>query len=119
LQAGASGYVLKDAEAEAVVCSVIAVSLGEQVISAGLAGPAFNGSSPKRSSQEPHDRLTAREMEILELLAAGVTNKQIARNLDIADKTVRNHLSHIYEKLQISDRSQALLYAMKRGMVQV
>ena len=72
-------------------------------------------SSPK----DFYDGLTAREVEILKLLSAGMANKQIAYQLKISEKTVRNHVSNIYEKLHIYDRSQAVLYAVKKGLVDV
>jgi two-component system NarL family response regulator len=69
--------------------------------------------------KEFYDGLTAREVEILKLLAVGHPNKQIARRLGISEKTVRNHVSHMYEKLQIYDRSQAVLYAVRKGLVEL
>jgi DNA-binding NarL/FixJ family response regulator len=116
LREGARGYVLKDSEVEAVVRAILAVQYGDQIISSTVAGRMLDRSaSPARSGL--HDRLTGREVEVLELIAQGVANKQIARRLGISDKTVRNHLSHIYQKLRISDRSQAVLYAMREGLV--
>jgi DNA-binding NarL/FixJ family response regulator len=111
LKAGATGYLLKDAQAEALRCSIIAVNLGEQVIS----GPVAS----RVASDESHDELTGREQEILHLIADGVSNKQIARRLQITDKTVRNHLSNIYAKLHVGDRSQAIVYAMRKGMASI
>jgi DNA-binding NarL/FixJ family response regulator len=73
----------------------------------------------KTTSKEFYDGLTTREIEILRLLANGMANKQIAHRLQISDKTVRNHLNHTYEKLGIYDRSQAVLYAVKKGLVDV
>jgi DNA-binding NarL/FixJ family response regulator len=72
-------------------------------------------STPK----EFYDGLTAREVEILKLIATGQANKQIARRLDISEKTVRNHVSNMYEKLHIYDRSQAVLYAVRKGLVEI
>jgi DNA-binding NarL/FixJ family response regulator len=66
-----------------------------------------------------YDGLTAREIEILKLIATGSANKQIAYKLSISEKTVRNHISNMYEKLQIFDRSQAVLYAARKGLVQL
>jgi DNA-binding NarL/FixJ family response regulator len=71
------------------------------------------------SSKEFYDGLTERELEILKLMATGQANKQIARKLAISEKTVRNHVSHMYEKLQIYDRSQAVLYAVRKGLVEL
>ena len=72
-------------------------------------------STPK----EFYDGLTAREVEILKLIAVGQANKQIARRLDISEKTVRNHVSNMYEKLHIYDRAQAVLYAVRKGLVEL
>jgi two-component system NarL family response regulator len=73
---------------------------------------------PKPSAQR-HDGLTRREVEILRLIASGFANKQVAVRLHISDKTVRNHVSNIYEKLDIGDRSQAVLYAVRKGLVDI
>jgi DNA-binding NarL/FixJ family response regulator len=116
LREGARGYVLKDSEIESVIRSILAVQYGEQVISSSVAGRVLDRATA-RNARGPHEGLTERETEVLELIAQGVANKQIARQLGISDKTVRNHLSHIYRKLRITDRSQAVLYAMRKGMI--
>ena len=72
-------------------------------------------STPK----EFYDGLTARELEILRMIATGAANKQIAYQLKISEKTVRNHVSNMYEKLGIYDRSQAVLYAVRKGLVEL
>ena len=72
-----------------------------------------------KSPKDFYDGLTAREVEILRLLASGKGNKQVAYGLGISEKTVRNHISHIYEKLEIYDRSQAVLYAVRKGLVEL
>jgi DNA-binding NarL/FixJ family response regulator len=111
LKAGASGYVLKDSTASAIVSSILAVVAGERV----MAGAVANRTTPK----EFYDGLTAREVEILKLLATGMANKQIAYKLKISEKTVRNHVSNMYEKLDIYDRAQAVLYAVRKGLVEI
>ncbi len=63
--------------------------------------------------------MTRREVEVLRLIASGFANKQVAVRLQISDKTVRNHVSNIYEKLDIGDRSQAVLYAVRKGLVDI
>jgi DNA-binding NarL/FixJ family response regulator len=68
--------------------------------------------------KEYYDGLTTREVEVLKCLATGKPNKQIARQLQISEKTVRNHVSHMYEKLGIYDRSQAVLYAVRKGLIE-
>jgi DNA-binding NarL/FixJ family response regulator len=72
---------------------------------------------PERDSG--YDGLTSREMETLILVAKGLVAKEIARTLDISEKTVRNHISNIYRKLGIYDRSQLVIYAMKKGLVDI
>ncbi len=69
--------------------------------------------------KEFYDGLTAREVEILKMLATGMANKQIAYKLKISEKTVRNHVSNMYEKLDIYDRAQAVLYAVRKGLVEI
>jgi DNA-binding NarL/FixJ family response regulator len=65
------------------------------------------------------DGLTSREVEVLELLAEGLTHRQIARRLGITDKTARNHMANVYEKLEIHGRAQAVLYAIREGLVEL
>jgi DNA-binding NarL/FixJ family response regulator len=118
LRAGASGYVLKDSMPDAIVSSILAVVSGERVMANAVANRVLDMLSGASTPKEFYDGLTAREIEILKLLATGQANKQIARKLHISEKTVRNHVSHMYEKLQIYDRSQAVLYAVRKGLVE-
>jgi DNA-binding NarL/FixJ family response regulator len=119
LNAGASGYVVKDSPLEAIVTSILAVVAGARVLSEAIADRVLSMISGGPPSKTMYDGLTQREVEILRLLATGVANKQVAFRLKISDKTVRNHISHIYEKLNIFDRSQAVLYAVRKGLVEV
>ena len=119
LKAGASGYVLKDSSAEAIVSSLIAVMLGERVMASLVANRVLEMLTGTTTPKEFYDGLTAREIEILKLLATGMGNKQIAYRLQISEKTVRNHVSNTYEKLGIYDRAQAVLYAVRKGLVEV
>ena len=118
LRAGASGYVLKDSQPDAIVSSILAVVSGERVMANAVANRVLDMLTGTTTPKEFYDGLTAREVEILKLLATGLANKQIARRLHISEKTVRNHVSHMYEKLQIFDRSQAVLYAVRKGLVE-
>jgi len=118
LRAGASGYVLKDSQPDAIVSSILAVINGERVMANAVANRVLDMLTGTTSPKQFYDGLTAREVEILKLLAAGQANKQIARRLNISEKTVRNHVSHMYEKLQIYDRSQAVLYAVRKGLIE-
>jgi DNA-binding NarL/FixJ family response regulator len=119
LKAGASGYVLKDSSAAAIVSSIVAVMSGERVMASAVANRVLEMLTGTTTPKEFYDGLTNREVEILKLLASGMANKQIAYRLKISEKTVRNHVSNMYEKLGIYDRSQAVLYAVKKGLVEV
>ena len=119
LKAGASGYVLKDSSAAAIVSSIVAVMAGERVMASAVANRVLEMLTGTTTPKEFYDGLTNREIEILKLLANGMANKQIAYRLKISEKTVRNHVSNTYEKLGIYDRSQAVLYAVRKGLVEV
>jgi DNA-binding NarL/FixJ family response regulator len=119
LKAGASGYVLKDSTADAIVSSIVAVMSGEKVMASAVANRVLEMLTGTTTPKEFYDGLTNREIEILKLLANGMANKQIAYRLKISEKTVRNHVSNTYEKLGIYDRSQAVLYAVRKGLVEV
>ena len=119
LKAGASGYVLKDSSPDAIVSSIVAVMSGEKVMASAVANRVLEMLSGTTTPKEFYDGLTNREIEILKLLANGMANKQIAYRLKISEKTVRNHVSNTYEKLGIYDRSQAVLYAVRKGLVEV
>ena len=119
LKAGAKGYVLKDSEPEAIISSILAVHAGERVMAGAVAQRVLGMITGDTTPKDFYDGLTAREIEILTLIAGGAGNKQIAYKLSISEKTVRNHISHMYEKLQIFDRSQAVLYAARKGLIQL
>lgn len=119
LKAGASGYVLKDSEATAIVSSILAVMAGERVMASAVANRVLEMLTGATTPKEFYDGLTAREVEILKMLATGMANKQIAYKLKISEKTVRNHVSNMYEKLGIYDRAQAVLYAVRKGLVEI
>ncbi len=118
LKAGASGYLLKDSQPEAIVSAMLAILSGERVMTQSVADQFLNliaGGSQKAR----YDGMTRREVEILRLLGDGLTNKQIAYRLKISEKTVRNHISNFYSKLGVGDRSQAVLYAVRKGLVEL
>jgi DNA-binding NarL/FixJ family response regulator len=119
LKAGASGYVLKDSQAGAIVSSILAVVAGEKVMASAVANRVLEMLTGATTPKEFYDGLTAREVEILRMLATGLANKQIAFKLKISEKTVRNHVSNMYEKLHIYDRAQAVLYAVRKGLVEI
>jgi DNA-binding NarL/FixJ family response regulator len=119
MRAGARGYLLKGAEPEELVRAVHAVARGEAIFGQSIAAQVlryFNGlpASPAASFPE----LTAREREVLELIAAGRNNTEIAQVLSLSGKTVRNHVSIIFSKLRVADRAQAIVRAREAGLGQ-
>lgn len=117
LEAGASGYVLKDTNVSTIVNSMLAIVGGAKVMSASIADRLVGMLS--NQPKESYDGLTPREVEILKLVAIGLANKQVAYRLEISEKTVRNHISNIYEKLGIQGRSHAVIYAAKKGLIEL
>lgn len=118
LMAGADGYLLKDASPAALISGVMAVAAGEQVIEPGVARHVADMLSKQSQDRRGcYDGLTARELQMLAMIARGFVAKEIAHTLHISEKTVRNHVSNIYRKLDIYDRSQAVLYAIKKGLI--
>jgi DNA-binding NarL/FixJ family response regulator len=111
LRAGARGYVLKGAGGDEIIAAVRTVAAGGAVFGAGVAGRILaGGAAPARGAGDTQG-LTARERDVLALLAEGATNAQIARRLELSLKTVQNYVSRILDKLQVSDRTQAALRA--------
>ena len=116
IKAGALGYLLKDSDPEDLIRMIRQVYRGELSIHPSIARKVIH--ELNRPAQEPltPSPLTAREMEILQLLAQGVENKQIALRLFVREATVRTHVSNILSKLQLANRVQATLYALKSGI---
>jgi DNA-binding NarL/FixJ family response regulator len=118
MMAGADGYLLKDASPAALISGVIAVANGEQVMEPGVARQVAAMLGKQRADRSrQYNGLTPRELQMLAMIARGLVAKEIAYDLQISEKTVRNHVSKIYRKLGIFDRSQAVLYAIKKGLV--
>lgn len=118
MRAGARGYVLKGAKHEEMLRAIRAVSSGEAIFSPGIAGRmlSFFASGRESTPLETFDDLTGREREVLAHLAQGQSNAEIARELTISIKTVRNHVSNILSKLQVADRVQAAIRAREAGL---
>jgi DNA-binding NarL/FixJ family response regulator len=114
LEAGASGYLLKDAEADQVVDGIRKAYRGEMPLGAAVSRQLARAfSAPGRAAA---DTLTPREHEILVLLAAGLSNREIASRLAISERTARTHVSSILDKLGLRSRTQAALYAVQQGL---
>jgi DNA-binding NarL/FixJ family response regulator len=119
LRAGASGYMLKSSSAEAVASGIRAVMAGEYVLSAPVADRLTMLLTGNRAYKELYDGLTPRELEVLTMIAGGTAYVQIAGRMKIGHKTVRNYVSHIYEKLALYSRAQITMYAVRKGLVEV
>jgi DNA-binding NarL/FixJ family response regulator len=118
LEAGASGYVLKDSEADDLADAVRAAHRGKLEIDPVVARRLMSSLRGTRRGG-PISELTSREMDVLRLVAAGEPNKQIAAELAISERTARTHVSRILRKLELSSRTQAALWAVREGLVEV
>jgi DNA-binding NarL/FixJ family response regulator len=117
MRAGAKGYLLKDSGGEGVVHAIRAVASGEAVFGPGVAERMIGFfSAPRAAPKRAFPELTEREEEVLSLVAQGKSNREIARQLFVSLKTVRNHVSNILLKLQVADRAQAVIRARDAGM---
>ena len=122
IKAGARGYLLKDIDEEELVKAVRVVQQGEALIDPGLAAKLLNefrrmGTATPET--EPAERLTQAEMDVLRLVAQGEDNKTIAEQLGLTERTVANRLSDVYQKLHVNNRTQAALFALRRGWAQL
>ena len=118
---GAEGYVLKDADVSQLIDAINKVVNGEIYIHPSLSGVLVK--EYKRKEVTYNDlskrRLTRRELEVLKLVAQGINNKEISETLFISEKTVKNHISSIFKKLNVNDRTQAALYAIKHNVTKI
>jgi DNA-binding NarL/FixJ family response regulator len=116
VRAGAAGYLLKDAQPADLVAAIRTVSEGKAQLDPSVAARVLEELAADARTPAP-ELLTAREREVLALLARGLANKAIARELGVSEKTVKTHVSNILGKLGVHDRTQAALYAVRRGLV--
>jgi len=116
LEAGASGYLLKDADAEEVAAAIRSAHAGEVHLDAAVARLLAQRLRTRRE-EEPVEPLTPREKEVLAQLGKGASNKEIAYELDITERTARTHVSNILGKLGLASRTQAALYAVEHKLV--
>jgi DNA-binding NarL/FixJ family response regulator len=120
LRAGGRGYILKDDDPDTMLRAIRAVGHGESLLGSSIAEKVMRQFAALPAKQSPLlDDLTPRELEILELIAKGWSNKAIAEALTLSEKTVKNHINNIFSKLHVCDRSQAMLYAIRQGLVKV
>jgi two-component system, NarL family, response regulator LiaR len=118
VRAGAAGYLLKDMEPREVAEAIRRVSRGESLLHPAVAAKLMQEVA-RAGRRHAADVLTARELEVLRLLARGLSNKAIARELTVTEKTVKTHVSNILSKLDLTDRTQAALYAVREHLVEL
>lgn len=122
MQAGARGYILKGAQSKELLQTIRLVADGQAVFGPPVASKIlgiFNNMEQKTNSESPKEKfptLTQRELELLELIAAGINNSNIAKRLVISEKTVRNHITSIFSKLHVTDRATAIIQARNAGL---
>ena len=117
---GASGYLLKDSSIEEVAQAIRVVNEGQSLISPSMAVKLideFKQMSKPEREQGPALRLTERELEVLRLVAKGLNNREVAKELFISENTVKNHVRNILEKLQLHSRMEAVMYAMREKLL--
>ena len=121
IKAGAQDYLLKDSEPEDLSRAIHTVYAGDTIVAPDLAQKMLNTFEGGRPAGDTHlaPPLTERELEVIKALAHGMSDRQIANSLGISEKTVRNHTSNIYRKLHIFDRTQAVIYAVREGVIDV
>ncbi len=116
---GCEGYILKDASSEELREAIMAVNRGENYIQKKLVAELNNYLIHKNSDHDKIKTLTKREMDVLKLVAMGEFNKDIANKLDISERTVKNHIFNIFKKIDVSDRTQAAVFAIKNDLISI
>jgi len=116
IKAGASGYVLKESEPKELIRSIYKAYRGERVLGPGMARKLMNDSDENPAVKPIPHLLTIRESDVLQLMATGLANDEIAARLVVSDSTVRTHINHLNAKLRINNRVQATLYALRNGL---
>lgn len=117
VRAGAAGYLLKDVEPQELVRAIRAAHEGEALLHPAVAARLMEEFASEHGRTAAESSLTDREQEVLELIGRGLPNKLIARELGIAEKTVKTHVSAVLAKLGVTDRTQAALYALRNGLL--
>jgi NarL family two-component system response regulator LiaR len=115
IQAGAAGYLLKNVEPQELARAVRAAHAGEALLDPSVAARLVDAIA-HASPDDDAERLTPREREVLALIARGLSNKRIARELSVSEKTVKTHVGHLLGKLGVADRTQAAVYAVRHGL---
>lgn len=119
MKLGASGYLLKDSDSETLIEGIKRVYAGEKFIQPSLLKMMEYKTSENEKNEYKIEQLTKREYEVLILIAEGLNNKDIANKLFISEKTVKNHISNIFKKLEVNDRVQATIFTFKNNLKKV
>jgi DNA-binding NarL/FixJ family response regulator len=119
LSAGASGFVLKDEPPEQLIAAIRTVAAGDALLSPSITHRVISQFARIRRPEPPSEleELTSREMEVLRLIARGLSNAEIGEQLFITDTTVKTHVTHVFQKLNLRDRVQAVVFAYETGLV--
>lgn len=119
IEIGVDGYILKDSESAELKKAIFAVAEGEKYIQPSLI-PALNAKLiNKDEDKDKIEQLTKRELEVLAKVAKGMFNREIAISLNISERTVKNHISNIFKKIQVSDRTQAAVFAIRNDIIKI
>lgn len=119
VEIGVKGYVLKDSESDVLIRAIRSVNEGDTYIQPNMASLLFKKMNNDESNNVQNSKLTKREIEVLKLITEGMLNKEIAHRLCISEKTVKNHVSNIFKKIEVSDRTQAAVFAIKNQIVEL
>jgi DNA-binding NarL/FixJ family response regulator len=117
LEAGANGYLLKDVSGQDLVSAIHNIHNGESVLCPTVASKVMQRFRQGANGDSSHHELTNRETEVLSMAAAGHKNKEIAKRIFVSNRTVEAHLASIFSKLKVSSRTEAILYALKKGLI--
>lgn len=123
VEIGVAGYVLKDSEADVLISAIKTVYEGESYIQPNMAAQLVKKMNQVKVELDDYthfrNQLTKREIEVLKLITEGLLNKEIAQRLYISEKTVKNHVSNIFKKINVNDRTQAAVFAIKKNIVDI
>ena len=119
IEAGAKGFLLKDASREDLFKAVRAVARGESLIEPGIAARVLNRFAQLSRESAPQELLSGRERQVLELLAKGSANKEVASLLSLSESTVKTHVANIFQKLEVNDRTSAVTQALQRRIIKM
>ncbi|VAX31608.1 Two-component transcriptional response regulator, LuxR family [hydrothermal vent metagenome] len=123
IRAGVDGYLLKDADSDTIVNAIMTVHRGESIIDPQITKKILSElrqQRPRRRSENPRENkyhLSHREIEVLKKVAGGKSNKEIANELDLSEKTIKNHLHNIFSKMKVDDRTKAALKGIQEGII--